>query len=137
MAAKRTAKQAASDKKNLAKGTKITAETAREMGKKGAVKSNEVRRRRKSMSEDIKALLSMPMDAGVLDNIEELRGLKEIKTKNVTAQELMLYQLIVKAIKTGNYKAIELIYEMTGDSKAQADDNDAVLQFIRGMIDND
>lgn len=133
--AKQSAKKQAQDKINLTGEKGFTTETASKMGKKGAKKSNEVQRRRKSMSEDIKALLSMPMDAGVLDNIEELRGLKEIKTKNVTAQELMLYQLIVKAIKTGNYKAIELIYEMTGDSKEQADDNDAVLQFIRSMTD--
>ena len=133
--AKQSAKKQAQDKINLTGEKGFTTETASKYGKKGAKKSNEVQRRRKSMSEDIKALLSMPMDAAVLDDIEQLRGLKEIKTKNVTAQELMLYQLILKAIKTGNYKAIELIYEMTGDSKEQADDNDAVLQFIRSLTD--
>lgn len=133
--AKQSAKKQAQDKKNLTAHNFENIEEASKAGKKGGKRSQEVQRRRKSMSEDIKALLSMPMDAAVLDDIEQLRGLKEIKTKNVTAQELMLYQLILKAIKTGNYKAIELIYEMTGDSKEQANDNDAVLQFIRSLTD--
>ena len=135
--AKQSAKKQAQDKINLTARNFANIEEASKAGKKGGKRSQEVRRRRKSMQEDIKAILSMPLDDGVLDNLEELKSLKEIKTKNLTAQELMLYQLILKAIKTGNYKAIELIFEMTGDSKQTDNDNDAVLQFIRGMINND
>ena len=129
--AKESAKKQAQNKKNLKPGGhRLT----KEEQSRGGKKSQEIQRRRRNMAEDVKALLSMPLEPSVLDNIEELKALPELEKSNVTAQELMLYQLILKGIG-GDRESIKLVYEMTGDEREQADDNDAVLAFLRAMTE--
>lgn len=135
-AKKQSARKEAQDKQNLAKGNRFKSgdEATKRAGSKGGKKSQAIQRRRRNMAADIKALLSMPIESAVLDSLEDLKALPELEGSNVTAQELMLYQLILKGIG-GDRESIKLIYEMTGDEREQADDNDAVLKFLRAMTE--
>ena len=130
--AKESAKKVAQNKKNLKPGNhKLTVEEAKKGGKKSAA----VQRRRRNMREDIKSLLSMPLEPELLKDIEGLRALSELENSNVTAQEAMLYQLLLRGIKKGDKEAIKLIYEMSGDNKEETTDNDMVLAFIRSITE--
>ena len=129
-----SAKKEAQDKINLKGGNRFKSddEATKKAASKGGKKSQAVQRRRRNMAEDIKALLSMPLEPTVLANIEELAALPQLEDSNVTAQEIMLYQLLLKGMN-GDRESIKLIFEMTGDSNEQTNDNDAVLEFIRGL----
>ncbi|MBR6605912.1 MAG: hypothetical protein IKK92_08620 [Prevotella sp.] len=87
------------------------------------------------MRETLEALLSMPIKDGDTADLEEIENLTGIQTANVTAQEAMLYKLILKAIKKGDWKAIELIWKIKGENFDRPDttDNDQVLEFIQAM----
>jgi hypothetical protein len=134
MAKKQSAKKEAQDKKNLANGNrfKTNDEATRKAASKGGKKSQEVQRRRRNMREDVKALLSMPMSPEMLEDIGALQSLPQLADSNVTAQELMLYTLIIKGLK-GDRESIKLVFEMTGDNTEENTDNDAVLDFIRSL----
>ena len=53
----------------------------------------------------------------------------EVKGVNITTQEAILYQLVIKARK-GDIKAIELLYDLIGEKAENNTDNDLVRAFI-------
>jgi len=117
-----------------------TSEEARANGRKGGLASAESRRKKKAMRETLETLLSMPIKDGDAVDLEEIENLTGIQTANVRAQEAMLYKLILKAIKKGDWKAIELVWKIKGENFDRPDttDNDQVLEFIQAMRgDND
>lgn len=126
----RTEKKKASDEKNLApyKFTKGDPRSI-ELAKKGAEASIKARRKRRAMREDAKILLNMPLETSTLNDINELQSLAEVKGVNITTQEAILYQLVIKARK-GDIKAIELLYDLIGEKAENNTDNDLVRAFI-------
>lgn len=98
---------------NLKKGTPFEtgSERARAAGRKGGKKSGETRRKRREMRETLEILLNMPLDKGALKDIEDLKNLKELKGKNITSQDAIIFALMKTAMGGGRdgiaaYKAI-------------------------------
>ena len=112
-----------------------TSEEARANGRKGGLASAESRRKKKAMRETLETLLAMPLKDGDTADIEEVASLAGLQTENITAQEAMLFKLIHKAIKKGDWKAIELVWKIKGENFDRPDntDNDQVLEFIAAM----
>lgn len=94
--------------------TKDTKKKARELGRRGGIKSGEVKRRKKTMKEVAEVILSLPLKDKALDDIDALMSLEGIKGKNITVQETMTIALIKKAM-TGNLQAIKLMSEVMGE----------------------
>lgn len=88
---------------NLKKGTPFQtgSERAKNAGRKGGKKSGEARRKRRELRETLEILLNMPMDKGTLKDIDQLKNLKELKGKNITAQDAMVYALLLTAMEGG------------------------------------
>ena len=97
--------------KNLIPFNQLTEEQQREIAKKGAMKSVEVRKEKKLMKEALKELLKLPIkNSDIKAELEEL-GLEKSEMNNQTA-------LIVSAYKSGlegNIKAIEFIRDTIGE----------------------
>ena len=112
-----------------------SSEEAKAKGRNGGIASGKARRKKKAMRETLDALLSMPLKDGDTADIEEVASLAGLQTENITAQEAMLFKLIHKAIKKGDWKAIELIWKIKGENFDRPDntDNDQVLEFIAAM----
>lgn len=84
---------------------------ARENGKKGGKKSGEKRRERKAMKEVLLEMLNLPIeDCG----LEEFSSLKEIKGKNITAQQAMCVAMIKKAM-AGDVHAATFVRDTSGN----------------------
>lgn len=97
--------------KNLIPFNQLTEEQQREIAKKGAMKSVEVRKEKKLMKEALKELLKLPIkNSDIKAELEEL-GLEKSEMNNQTA-------LMVSAYKSGlegNIKAIEFIRDTIGE----------------------
>ena len=98
-------------RKNLIPFNQLTEEQQREIAKKGAMKSVEVRKEKKLMKEALKELLKLPIkNSDIKAELEEL-GLEKSEMNNQTA-------LMVSAYKSGlegNIKAIEFIRDTIGE----------------------
>ena len=86
-------------------------EVAREMGRKGAIKSAEVRRETKKMKEALKSLLKLPVkDTDLKSELEEL-GFEDEEMNNQLALLVAAYKRGVQ----GDIKAIEFIRDTIGE----------------------
>ena len=84
---------------------------ARERGRKGGLKSGEVRRQKRTLKEQMETLLSLPVkDENTKSFIESL-GIDPGTIDNATAITLSIYQEALK----GNTKAYELIRDTLGE----------------------
>lgn len=84
---------------------------ARERGRKGGLKSGEVRRQKRTLKEQMETLLSLPVkDENTKSFIESL-GIDPETIDNATAITLSIYQEALK----GNTKAYELIRDTLGE----------------------
>ncbi len=95
---------------------------ARENGRKGGKKSGEVRRRKAAMKTVMKQLLSLPVQDTDTWNALSAMGIDPEQMDNQTA---LLASVLVKGIKTGDFRAMQAIAALTGD------DNDAELLKLR------
>ena len=86
-------------------------EEAAKNGAKGGIKSGEVRRRKKTLREQMEMLLALPVqDPNTRDFIESL-GISADEVNNALAITLSMYQEALK----GNTKAFELIRDTIGE----------------------
>ena len=76
-------------------------ERAREAGRKGGINSGKAKRKRREMRETLEILLNMPIDKGTCKDIEQLKNLKELKGKNITAQDAIVFALMKTALGGG------------------------------------
>lgn len=83
---------------------------ASELGKKGAKVTNEVLRRRKAFKELAKEMLELSLKDGKLDKLTSM----EVKHKNLTVKEAMLFAQFKKAIQ-GDEQALKLILQFIGE----------------------
>ena len=84
---------------------------ARERGRKGGLRSGEVRRKKRTLKEQMETLLSLPVkDENTKSFIESL-GIDPDTIDNATAITLSIYQEALK----GNTKAYELIRDTLGE----------------------
>ncbi len=102
--------------KNLVPFDKRTESEQREMRSQGGKKSGEVRRKKAAMKTVMKQLLSMPvLDTDTWNGLSEM-GVDPEQMDNQTA---LLASVLVKGIKTGDFRAMQAIAALTGE------DNDA------------
>ena len=83
----------------------FTKENAKYYGKKGGIRSGKVRAERKSIKEQMKVLLNMPVSEN-----NKLKRLKEagFKETEINNQLLLVYSIFEKAL-SGDMRACELI----------------------------
>lgn len=93
-------------------------EVLSEYGKKGCVKSAEVRRKKKRMKESLDILLTMPLKRGKDVEISEIQSFAQLKGKNITVEQAMLIAQIQRALK-GDTNAIKFIREASGQGEEE------------------
>ena len=76
-------------------------ERAREAGRKGGVASGIAKRKRREMRETLEMMLSMPLNKGTYKDLEKLKNFAQLKDANVTAQDAIIYALMLTAINGG------------------------------------
>ena len=86
-------------------------ERTKEIARKGGRAAQEKLRKKKEMRESLEILLSMNLKKGTAKDTEKIKNLEEMKGQNVTAQDAILYSLILTAMGGGRdgvaaYKAI-------------------------------
>lgn len=98
--------------KNLQNLKNFTAETAREAGRKGAMKSAETKRRRKSVREALTILANSPLKNEKAKNILLQNGLEENDATNAAA---IAFSIITQALK-GNPKMTQIFLNLMGEN---------------------
>lgn len=103
---------------NLKKGNPETqfksGRKAVENGRKGGIASAKAKREKKAMKETLETLLTMPLKAGRVADLDTIRNLAAIKGKNITVQEAIMLKQIQKAMK-GDTKAAEYVRDTSGN----------------------
>lgn len=115
----------------LGEFARMTPEERAECGRKGGIKSAEVRRRKRAMKENLEILLSMPMKNGKYADIECIKNFADLKGKNINVEEAMLIAMIQKALH-GNVPAFEAVRDTVGENpikKIEADITNVVPIF--------
>ncbi len=102
---------------NLIPFSERSKDEARENGRKGGKKSGEARRRKAAMKTVMKQLLSLPVqDMDTWNSLSEM-GVDPEQMDNQTA---LLASVLVKGIKTGDFRAMQAIAALAGeDSDAE------------------
>lgn len=92
----------------------MTKEELAEAGRKGGLKSVEVRRKKKAMKEALEILLSLPLKDQELVEAEEVKSLAELSGKNIDIQTAILIAQIKKALK-GSVASAEFLRDTAGE----------------------
>lgn len=98
-------------------GKNLDSETAREMGRKGAQKTNAIKKKKKSIRETAQIILNLSMgdDPESVKDLDEVQSIKEItKAENLTVLTAILMQINNKAVR-GDLKAAEMLFKYTGE----------------------
>ena len=88
-----------------------TKEEARERGRRGGIKSGEVRRNKKLIRETLEELMNVPLKDGSLDEITCIDG---VHKKNITVQQALVIKQIQKAL-SGDNDSFKIIKEILND----------------------
>lgn len=91
-------------------------EEAKKNGRKGGIKSGEVRRRKSAMRTAMKQLLSLPVQDMGTRNALSAMGVEPEQMDNQTA---LLASVLAKGIRTGDFKTLLAVAAIAGE------DNDA------------
>lgn len=95
----------------------MTPEEKREAGRKGGLKSAEVRRRKKAMKEAYDVILGMPLKGGKQYDTEDIKNFAAVKGKNISVQDAILMAQVQKALR-GDTNAAAFIRDTIGDKAA-------------------
>lgn len=91
----------------------LTIEERREAGRKGGIRSGEVRRAKRNMRENLDLLLNMTLKNGTAKDIEGIKSLAELKGLNIDVQTAILLAQIQKALK-GSVMSAEFLRDTAG-----------------------
>ena len=94
-------------------------EEAKKNGRKGGIKSGEVRRKRKAMKEQMEMLLSLPFKSKKQFNFMKELGIEE---DNIDNQMALIVAMYGKALK-GDVQAFNTIREVVQDEKTVKDED--------------
>lgn len=103
-------------------------EEAKKNGRKGGIKSGEVRRQRKAMKEQMELLLSLPFNLkdskgnAVADTLEIL-GIDKDQIDNQMAMNIALWQTAINSKSNQQINAIREIREIVKDEQTTEDDD--------------
>ena len=87
---------------------------ARQYGSKGGKASGKARREKKAMKDTLETLLTMSIEVGTADSIDEIQSIALLNGKNISVQEAIMLAQIKKAIE-GDTKAAEYIRDTSGN----------------------
>lgn len=115
-----------------------TKEEARERGRKGGLKSAEVRRQKKTMREMAKGIMETTVSEQ-MGNVRETLARMGLEESDMTYQAAVVVRLIQKAMVEGDTSAIRVLGELTGELNRfgyiEADDPDVIeLQYPAILI---
>ena len=129
--------------------TNQTKEQLSANGRKGAAKTNAIKKQKKAMAEEIKLILSLPVKRSIgnaankLLVVDKAKALDDFSKRNTTVQTQILLKLTQMAM-SGNMKAMQLIMELSGDlniankdDSQQVQENAAMDFFVRQKIQVD
>lgn len=103
-----------------------------ENGRKGGIKSGEVRRAKKAMRETLEILLSMPLNNKKCYDVDEIQNFGKLHGKNIDVQTAILIKQIQKALK-GDLSSAEFIRDTSGQKpKDNMEINGAIPVVISG-----
>lgn len=100
-------------------GPPFNSETAREAGRKGAIKSAEARRRKKSIAETVKQTLNSKVTNKKQLQIIEKSGMPV--PKNPTYRDFVVASVVMNVIKRGYVDDLTKIMEIIGETPIQED----------------
>lgn len=109
--------------------TYFTKENASEMGKRGSAITNEKRRQKKSMREDMKMILALPITDEIAESdcFTSFNALADPKRSNPTVQKAIMAGLAKRAA-SGDPNAAKLVREIVGnDEQGEAKPRDIEL----------
>lgn len=119
----------------MPKFSEMTPEEAREAGRRGGIKSGEVKRRKKAMKEALGILLDMTMKSGTVADLEGLESYQALKGANLTVGETIMLAQIQKAIK-GDTTAAAFVRDTSGQKpRDEMDITGAIPVVISGGED--
>lgn len=94
----------------------LTTDEAREIGKTGGIMSGKKRQEKKAMEEVWEVVRSMPIGAGELSELKEIKSIAQLKRANITVGQAMVLALAKKAIQ-GDVRAFETLSRLTENAK--------------------
>lgn len=110
-------------------------EEAKKNGRKGGIKSGEVRRQRKAMKEQMDLLLSLPFNVtdrngnAIVDSLEFL-GIDKEEIDNQMAMNIALWKTAINSNSSQQINAIKEIREITKDNKENTADLNSVKEVL-------
>ena len=115
-----------------------TKEEARERGRKGGLKSAEVRRQKKTMREMAKGIMETTVSEQ-MGNVRETLARMGLEENDMTYQAAVVVRLIQKAMVEGDTSAIRVLGELTGELNrfgyVETDDPDVIeMQYPTILI---
>ncbi|WP_242994126.1 phage terminase large subunit [Clostridium sp. AM34-11AC] len=115
-----------------------TKEEARERGRKGGLKSAEVRRQKKTMRDMAKSIMETTVSEQ-MGNVRDTLARMGLEENDMTYQAAVVVRLIQKAMVEGDTSAIRVLGELTGELNRfgyiEADDPDVIeLQYPAILI---
>lgn len=115
-----------------------TKEEARERGRKGGLKSAEVRRQKKTMREMAKGIMETTVSEQ-MGNVRETLARMGLEENDMTYQAAVVVRLIQKAMVEGDTSAIRVLGELTGELNrfgyVEVDDPDVIeMQYPTILI---
>lgn len=118
--------------KNLIPNSERSPKEVRENGRKGGIKSGEVRREQKTYREMAKAMLSA--------QITDPKMLEEMAKYGIEGTDLKAYTLLgmIKASAEGSHNAFDRLLELTGEKDTPTDQNrfNDGLMALADLINN-
>lgn len=93
---------------------KMDPEKHKQISSKGGKRSAQVRRAKKELKETIEEILSMPLHKGQMKNFDGIKCIDEIKGKNISGQEALIYTMYNKALK-GDVGAAVFLRDTMGE----------------------
>lgn len=120
----------------------ITSQTREQLsanGRKGAKKTNRIKKAKKAMSEELKLILALPIKRSVKDatqkllTVDKAKAVADFNSRNTTVQTQMLLKLTQMGM-SGNIKAMRLIMELSGEANQRAVDTSA-LDRLDNILD--
>lgn len=93
----------------------FTPEERRENGRKGGIKSGEVKRRKAEMRKTLELLLTMPLHDKKCHEVGDIQSFAQLKGKNVTVEAAIMIKQIQRAL-AGDLPSAEFIRDTSGQT---------------------
>ncbi len=103
-----------------------TSEEARERGRKGGLKSVQVRRERKTAKECMNMLLKMDATGENGRKMMRQMGIKEEEQQNIM---LLMATMFARAATSGEPNAVRAVLEIAGEMNAQAEQTNPTINI--------